>query len=138
MADDKSSKTSKTRRVIKKPVTLREKAEQQSQAKPKVRRLKQTASAAKRPVHVAKKIGQKEVNLPLPQNGRVGKFLNKKRRFTPGFLVNAWRELRQVQWPDRRTTARLTVAVFVFAIVFGAIITVVDFGLDKLFKKMFL
>ncbi len=56
----------------------------------------------------------------------------------PRYFVNSWRELRQVQWPSRRETWRLTLAVFVFAIVFGAMVAGVDKGLDELFKKVIL
>ena len=56
----------------------------------------------------------------------------------PRYLVNSWRELRQVHWPNRRETWRLTLAVFVFAIVFGALVAGVDKGLDELFKKLVL
>jgi preprotein translocase subunit SecE len=53
-----------------------------------------------------------------------------------GYFRGSWQELRKVNWPDRRTTVRLTLAVFVFATVFGLVISVVDFGLDKLFKAI--
>lgn len=66
--------------------------------------------------------------LPL----RIFKFL------VPKYFKNAWIELRQVKWPGRRETIQLTLAVFAFAIVFGVLITVTDYGLDKLFKKILL
>jgi preprotein translocase SecE subunit len=59
-------------------------------------------------------------------------------KLTPKYLVNSWRELRQVHWPNRRETWRLTLAVFVFAVVFGAMVAGVDKGLDELFKKVVL
>lgn len=65
----------------------------------------------------------------------IGRGLN---RITPRYLVNSWRELRLVYWPNRRETWRLTLAVFVFAIVFGALVAGVDKGLDELFKKVVL
>ncbi len=54
------------------------------------------------------------------------------------YLINSWRELRQVTWPSRRESRRLTTAVILFAIVFGFLIAVVDYGLDKLFKQVLL
>lgn len=57
---------------------------------------------------------------------------------TPRYLINSWREVRQVVWPNRKETWRLTLAVFVFAIVFGALVAVVDKGLDEVFKKVVL
>ncbi len=54
------------------------------------------------------------------------------------YVRNSWREVRQVTWPTRRETRQLTTAVFVFAIVFSTLITVVDYGLDKVFKQLLL
>lgn len=54
------------------------------------------------------------------------------------FIREAWQELRQVQWPNARETTRLTIAVFVFSLVFGTIIAITDYGLDKLFRKVFI
>lgn len=56
----------------------------------------------------------------------------------PRYFVNSWREVRQVTWPSRRETWRLTLAVFIFAIIFGALIAGVDKVLDLLFKKVIL
>lgn len=54
------------------------------------------------------------------------------------FFREAWQELRQVQWPNARETYRMTVAVFIFSLVFGAIVAATDYGLDKVFKKVFI
>ncbi|HEY8999108.1 MAG TPA: preprotein translocase subunit SecE [Candidatus Saccharimonadales bacterium] len=54
------------------------------------------------------------------------------------YVINSWRELKQVTWPTRRESRRLTTAVVLFAIVFGFLIAVVDYGLDKLFKEVLL
>jgi preprotein translocase SecE subunit len=56
----------------------------------------------------------------------------------PSYFINAWREVRKVVWPSRRETWRLTLAVFIFAIIFGAMVAGVDKGLDELFKKLVL
>jgi preprotein translocase SecE subunit len=56
----------------------------------------------------------------------------------PRFLRNSWRELRLVAWPSRRESRRLTSAVLIFAVIFGVLIALVDFGLDKVFKKVIL
>lgn len=52
------------------------------------------------------------------------------------YVRNSWRELRLVTWPTFRESRRLTVAVIIFSIIFGLIIAVVDYGLDKLFKQL--
>lgn len=60
------------------------------------------------------------------------------RWLVPPYFVNSWREVKQVTWPNRRETWRLTLAVFIFAVVFGALIAGVDKILDLLFKKVIL
>jgi preprotein translocase SecE subunit len=132
VAEEKSKK-----RALKKPETLRERTERTASIEPKTRRLRQAASGLRRPVGAARRVGKKEYYLPLPDN-RIGRFLNKRRSVTPRFLKEAWAELRQVEWPNARTTMRLTLAVFIFSLVFGAVITIVDYGLDKIFRKVFL
>jgi len=127
----------KKKRVIKKVETVREKANKTDVA-PKKRRLQRAKTTAKRPFSAARRIGQKEYHpVKLPDN-KIGRFLTTPRKFTPAFFRNAWAELRQVVWPSRRETVNLTIAVFVFAIAFGALIAVVDFGLDKLFRDLLL
>jgi preprotein translocase SecE subunit len=56
----------------------------------------------------------------------------------PPYLKNSWNELRLVTWPNRKQTRQLTFAVILFAIVFGALIASVDYGLDKVFKQVLL
>jgi preprotein translocase SecE subunit len=56
----------------------------------------------------------------------------------PTYIRGSWAELRQVAWPNFQTARQLTFAVIVFATVFGAIVAVVDFGLDKLFRDILL
>jgi preprotein translocase subunit SecE len=56
----------------------------------------------------------------------------------PRYFRNSWRELRMVVWPSRRETRRLTSAVLIFAVIFGIMIAIVDYGLDKVFKKVIL
>jgi preprotein translocase subunit SecE len=54
----------------------------------------------------------------------------------PPFIKSSWRELRQVTWPSRKQSRQLTSAVIIFAVVFGVIVSIFDFGLDKLFKQV--
>lgn len=62
--------------------------------------------------------------------GKVGRFL------VPKYFRDSWVELKQVSWPDRLQTLRLTGAVIAFAVVFGIAIAIVDYGLDKLFRQL--
>ena len=56
----------------------------------------------------------------------------------PAYFRNSWQELKLVTWPNWRESRRLTGAVLIFAIIFGTVIALVDYGLDKLFKSVLL
>ncbi len=133
----KSEKEVPKKRQLKKVTTLREQAKKSQDEKPKKRRLKATVGIASKPLKTAASVGKKEYYLPLPDN-KAGRFLNKRRHIFPRYFINAWGELRQVEWPSRRETIRLTTAVILFAVIFGVIIAVVDYGLDKVFRSLLL
>lgn len=103
----------------------------------KIRRVKQTARTIIKPIKTAHKIGQKMYFLPMPDN-KFGRFLNKRRYVIPKYFREAWHELKDVKWPNRKDTAKLTLAVFIFAIIFGILVAITDYGLDKVFKKILL
>ncbi len=125
------------KRQLKRSETVRERS-QKVQSKPdKSRRLHATTKKISRPFKTAAHVGRKEYYLPIPEN-RVGRFLNKRRHFIPLYFRQSWRELRQVTWPGRKETWKLTLAVISFAIIFGVLVAIVDFGLDKLFRKVIL
>lgn len=54
----------------------------------------------------------------------------------PKYFRNSWKEVRQVSWPDRRTTWKLTFAVIIFAILFGLAAAGTDWILDKVIKRI--
>ena len=56
----------------------------------------------------------------------------------PVYLRNSWRELKQVTWPSWQQSRQLTLAVIIFAAIFGAVIAGLDYGLDKFFKQLLL
>ena len=60
------------------------------------------------------------------------------KRLVPRYFINSWKEVRQVTWPSRTETWRLTGAVLIFAIVFGSLVAGVDKVLDEVFKKVIL
>lgn len=66
--------------------------------------------------------------------------LRRKRREDEqvGYFEGAWRELKQVRWPDRSASWSLTFAVIVFSLFFAAIILGLDFGFNELFRKVFI
>lgn len=54
----------------------------------------------------------------------------------PHYFRNSWRELRQVTWLTFKQSRQLTVAVVMFAVIFGVLVALLDFGLDKVFKQV--
>ncbi len=87
----------------------------------------------------ASKLSGVRSKLPRPNIFRfLRPVLRPLRWLVPTYFINSWREVRQVTWPNRRETWRLTLAVFIFAVVFGSMVAGVDKGLDLLFKKVIL
>lgn len=120
--------TKPKRRTVKKAETVREKVEKAEDSQP--RRLQTT---------------KRRAGAPFRAIGRGGRRLNKIKPFrilgfiiVPPYFRNSWKELRQVTWPSFPTALRLTFAVIAFAIVFGGLVALLDFGLDKLFKQVLL
>lgn len=128
----------KKKRIVKKAETVREKAAKNNdEQSKKPRRIQKVTTSVSNKTSSIKRKGQKAYYLPLPNKGFFG-WLNKPRSVTPGFLRNAWAELKGVTWPDRSETFRLTVAVLLFAIFFGAMIAGIDYVLDNLFRRVIL
>ena len=120
-------------RIRKVAPTVREKVEAAT-----VKSLENKPSTFKK---VTSKIPRPKVSVRLPKVPSnpvfrvIGRILSK---LAPRYFINAWRELRQVTWPNRKETWRLTLAVFIFATVFGALVAGVDKGLDVIFKHTIL
>ncbi len=118
--------------------SIRDRAKKaQTTSKSSKRIIKNTTSKITGTVGKTKSKLSKEFNIPLPNN-RLGRFLSKRGRLLPKFITESWGELRDVTWPNKKETYRLTVAVFVFSIVFGLIVALLDIGLDKVFKEIIL
>lgn len=137
MADSKSSKNTKRRLRAPAP-TVREQAkkaqEQAEKPEGKQRRLrKAAASKASKP---AGKIARLFDHQPFKAIKVIFAFIG--RILVPKFIRNAFGELKLVTWPDRKKTRDLTFAVIMFAIAFGILVTIIDYGLDKLFKALIL
>ena len=123
---------------IKRKLTVREQAAQTAKdADKQPRKLKRASTSVKGGAQSVRKTARKEYYLPMPDN-RVGRFLNKRRRFIPKYFREAWAEVKLVTWPTRRESLKLTGAVVIFTVVFGLIITITDYGLDKIFRKVLL
>lgn len=125
----------KSKRRIKSSESVRDRASK-SESERKPRRIKQVANSASGSLKSVSKQGQKEFHIiKLPDNA-VGRYLTKSRTILPRFFHDAWDELRQVTWPNRRETAKFTSAVLIFAVIFGGLIALTDYGLDKIFRNL--
>lgn len=96
--------------------------------------VKKVASPIKKPLKKASDLRANHYNIPVPNN-KFGRILTFRFRIIPRFLVNAFKEIRLVVWPNRQETIKLTLAVFIFAFVFAALIGLVDFGFSKAFEQ---
>ena len=92
-----------------------------------------------------KKVGSKVKSffgkLTAPaRNTRVWKFLRRTILRSPfkGYFASSWRELKKVQWPDRKTSWKLTFTVIMFSVVFAVITTSLDYFFEKVAKQIFL
>lgn len=82
---------------------------------------------------------KKHIYIPLPDN-KAGKFLNKPRRIriVPKFMREAWEQLTLVRWPGPKEVFNLTIAVIIFAILFGGFIGLSDYILEIIFRRIIL
>jgi preprotein translocase SecE subunit len=58
------------------------------------------------------------------------------RHLIPRYFRSAFHELRLTTWPTRKQSRQLTLAVVIFSVVFGIFVSLLDYGLDKLFKEI--
>ena len=139
MADkDKQNTTSKKTKSKqpKKKDSMRESAAKSRKQAAKPKRVRKAASAATKPVGKVGGALTADYHVIEPKDG--GNFFTKSRKLTPSYLRNSWKEVRQVTWPKRKETWRLVIAVFIFAIAMGTMIAVLDYGLEKVLRKVIL
>jgi preprotein translocase SecE subunit len=135
MAEKKPAK----KRLVKNPETFRERAVKASEASDQPKRssrLKAAGGQAVKPVtgparsSLRKFFGLKPMQ-PVREAGKlIGKII------FPSYFRQSWQELKLVTWPNWEESRRLTFAVLIFAIIFGATIAAVDYGLDKIFRQV--
>lgn len=94
--------------------------------------VKKTAGAIYRPLRKPLRV------LTAPFRTRpvrfVGRILGKI--LWPTYFRNSYREVKQVTWPSRKDTWKLTLAVLIFAVVFGLAAAGTDFVLDKIIRRI--
>ena len=131
MAEEKGVRK---KRLVKNPETFREralKATEESDKPTKRGRVRQAGAKVTTPL-------AKPFTAVFKFLGRYRAFRFLSRVFVPHYLRTSLVELKQVKWPNWEQSRRLTVAVLIFAALFGVTIAVVDYGLDKLFRNVLL
>lgn len=132
----------KKKRVIKKSETVRQQRDKAALQQPKKRHVRAAAKKATSPFRVLVEFIGKLLRpfrfLLWPFKTRPARFVGRilAKIFFINYIRSSWAEVRLVEWPNRRDTAKLTLAVIVFATVFGGLVTILDFILDKVFKQI--
>lgn len=125
MADQPDPKKKSKRRLRAGPETMRSRLEQNSL----------TTTAAVKPEKVKPEKKRRKIFAPFRAIWRPIKWI--ARHLIPRYFRSAAHELRLTTWPSRKQSRQLTLAVVIFAVVFGVFVYVLDLGLDKLFKELF-
>ncbi|MNQ95973.1 preprotein translocase subunit SecE [compost metagenome] len=83
---------------------------------------------------VTSKIASKKA----PKKATASSKTNKPNAFKAflGYFVGAWVELKQVNWPTRKATWSLTLAVLAFTAFFIILIVILDAGFKLLFERI--
>ena len=89
-------------------------------------------------VSVTKALNQSlPVYQPAPSN-KLNSFLLKNRSLLPSYVRGAAHELRQVVWPSLPVALRLTLAVYIFAVIFALLVAGLDWLLNHAFEEIIL
>ncbi len=120
----------------KKASSIRERNLKAAEAKDKPKRIRKAAAQAKKPVGSLSRLLTTEFHV-FPQKEDAG-FFTKSRSTAPHYFSDSVLELKNVTWPGRKETWKLVFAVFAFALTMGTVISVLDYGLEQLFRRIIL
>jgi preprotein translocase SecE subunit len=129
MADEATPSKKHKRRLRAGPATMRALQEQAAQ-KESAKTAEVTTDKPKRKIFApfrAVRTVLKAIWRPIRWLGR---------HFIPRYFRSAFHELRLTTWPTRKQSRQLTLAVVIFSVVFGIFVSLLDYGLDKLFKEI--
>ena len=137
MADQPEKPTANKKRRVKNPETFRERAQKAVDAgnQPKSgARIKRAGSQAAGPVR--RQISRVYNSRPLAPVRQILGVIG--RVIFPKYFRESWQELKLVTWPNWTEGRRLTFAVLVFAVIFGAAIAGLDWVINKVFEHLLL
>ncbi len=104
-----------------------------------ITRIKSTDSAAAVTKSTAAKpvsIDQVRAKRPADSSPKTKKDSKNPFKAIGAYFKGAWYELRQVRWPDRRSTWGMTGALLAFTAFFVVVILLLDFGFEQLFNLL--
>ncbi|MDR0591503.1 MAG: preprotein translocase subunit SecE [Candidatus Nomurabacteria bacterium] len=92
---------------------------------------------SKTTVKVIKDTSKKErkESKPVAKSGGFARTFFRPLTATGRYIKLSWAELRQVRWPNRRTTWKLTLSVIVYCVIFATLIMLLDMLFQFIFNK---
>lgn len=131
-AQDPSKPQPKTKKVTPKPNT---KSNTKPTAKPNTKSSTKTPKTTNTKVKQVTKSPLKPAK-PLKKALTPLAFLGKPFVKLGRYLKNSWREIRQVRWPNRKTTWKMTFAVLLYTAFFILLILVLDIFFSFVFNNI--
>ncbi|MDQ3123527.1 MAG: preprotein translocase subunit SecE [bacterium] len=129
--EDKKPRVRKIETVRDRASKSKAKAQAKANKQPK-HRVRRAASAVARPLRSPARVVSKPFRVrPVRFAGRILGHI-----FWPKYFRNSYKEVRQVTWPTRRETWKLTFAVIIFAVAFGLAAAGTDWVLDKIIRRI--
>ncbi len=105
------------------------------------KKTKETKASDVKSENITKTKAKTTKKLSLKKFSRKDKTKDTKKDKKPskffGYLKGSWNELKQVRWPDRRSTWAMTGALLVFTAFFITIILLLDYGFKYLFDLIY-
>ena len=83
---------------------------------------------------VAKEVTDKKLARKEKKAEKKARRAEKKANKEVGYFRGAWQELRQVRWPSRKNTWKMTLSVIVYVLIFAGIIMVLDWIFQAISK----
>lgn len=109
------------------PTKPKTQTQPKTQTKPTETQTKVTKAQAKQQAKLAKTKVKTKAKANTPEKPLKQVFILARPFVALGrYLRNSWRELRQVRWPNRKATWKMTIAVLVYCAIFIVFIMLLD------------
>ena len=131
----KSEETSDEPVITRKKVVIKDKKASKSARKKNRKAEKLEAKAEKTKSKKQKEIKHPKLHKVLMIISAPFRFIARPFVALGHYIANSWREIRQVRWPNRKTTWKMVLAVIVYTAIFVAFITLIDALLTLIFNN---